>query len=169
MSNSLEQQYTPSHPGSAGRQRGFTLMEVLIAILILSIGMLGMAGLQTRSLQMNQSAHLSSQASYLAYEIVDRMRANRTAALNGSYNRNALAGAAPGTGSIADRDVTEWLRTMRGEGDQRGVLPQRGNDTGGTIAVDNQGNAVVTIVWFDARWEEDEGDQVRTLTIRAEI
>lgn len=44
--------------------RGFTLIEVLVTMLILSIGLMGMAGLQAVSLKMNQSAHLSSQATF---------------------------------------------------------------------------------------------------------
>lgn len=56
---------------------GFTLLEVLIAMLILAIGLLGMASLMLTSLQNNQGAYARAQASTLAYDIVERMRANR--------------------------------------------------------------------------------------------
>jgi type IV pilus assembly protein PilV len=64
------------------RGKGFTLLEVLVALLVLSIGLLGLAGLQTFSLRNNHSAFLRSQAVSLAYDAIDRMRSNRADALN---------------------------------------------------------------------------------------
>lgn len=61
---------------------GFTLIEVLIAMVILAFGLLGLAGLQATSLRNNQSAYNRSQATQLAYDIADRMRANSTAQAN---------------------------------------------------------------------------------------
>lgn len=57
-------------------QQGFTLIEVLLAVVILGIGLLGIVTLQARSLQYNQQAYLYSQASFLANDIAERMRAN---------------------------------------------------------------------------------------------
>src|SRR4030095_5211790 len=65
--------------------RGTTLIETLVALLVLSIGLLGIAGMQMTSLQNNRGAHLRSQAQVLSYDIADRMRANRIAALAGGY------------------------------------------------------------------------------------
>ena len=59
-------------------QAGFTLMEVLIALLILSIGLLGLASLQTNGLRSNQMASMRTTATQLANDIADRMRANPT-------------------------------------------------------------------------------------------
>ncbi|MBN2886612.1 MAG: type IV pilus modification protein PilV, partial [Chromatiaceae bacterium] len=59
------------------RQRAFTLIEVLVAVLVLSVGLLGLAGLHGVSLKLNRGAALRTQASQLAYEITDAMRANR--------------------------------------------------------------------------------------------
>ena len=58
------------------KNAGFTLIEVLIAMLVLAVGLLGLAGLQATSLRNNQSAYNRSQATQLAYDIADRMRAN---------------------------------------------------------------------------------------------
>jgi type IV pilus assembly protein PilV len=58
------------------KQNGFTLIEVLIAMLVLAIGLLGLAGLQATSLRNTQSAYNRSLATQLAYDLVDRMRAN---------------------------------------------------------------------------------------------
>jgi type IV pilus assembly protein PilV len=59
--------------------RGFTLLEVLVALVIFSFGMLGMAGLLTVSVRTNHSAYLRTQAFLLAQDIADRMRANAPA------------------------------------------------------------------------------------------
>lgn len=58
------------------KNTGFTLIEVLIAMLVLGVGLLGLAGLQASSLRNNQSAYNRSQATELAYDLADRMRAN---------------------------------------------------------------------------------------------
>ena len=57
-------------------QHGFTLLEVLIALLVLSIGLLGLAALQTVGLRSNTMASFRTQATQVAYDIADRMRAN---------------------------------------------------------------------------------------------
>ncbi len=59
------------------RARGFTLVEALVALLALSIGLLGIAGMQLTGMRANMSAGWRSQATYLGYDIIDRMRANR--------------------------------------------------------------------------------------------
>jgi type IV pilus assembly protein PilV len=57
-------------------QRGFTLTEVLIAVLVLAVGLLGLAGLQLAGMKSNHSAYLRSQATIAAYDLLDRMRAD---------------------------------------------------------------------------------------------
>lgn len=73
---------------NAKASNGFTLVEVLVAVLVLSVGLLGMAGLQMYSLANTHSAYLRSQATFLAYDIIDRMRANREQAVLGVYDTN---------------------------------------------------------------------------------
>jgi len=127
------------------RQRGATLIEVLVAMLILAIGLLGLAGLQTVSVQSNQGAYYRSQATILANDIVDRMRANRVAALadRSSYSasfptpnsNNAIAG------TVAQQDVNGWLNDLALS------LPQGT----GSLSLDNSNNVTVTICWNDRR------------------
>nr|WP_163501138.1 type IV pilus modification protein PilV [Halomonas socia] len=92
-------------------QQGVTLVEVLIAVLVLSVGLLGVAAMQTTSLQMNHSAYLRSQANNMAYDIIDRMRANRSASLDGDYAHEMQAGP-PAGNSVAAADVREWLSDL---------------------------------------------------------
>lgn len=69
------------------RQTGFTLIEALVAIVIISIGLLGLIGLQTASLNNTQVSANSSQASIAAESMASRMRANRKGVKNGDYDR----------------------------------------------------------------------------------
>jgi type IV pilus assembly protein PilV len=75
--------------------RGFTMLEVLVAILVLSLGLLGLAGLQTVSLRNNTGAAQRTIATQLAYDMADRMRANYASVLAGDYNF-ANYGVSPG-------------------------------------------------------------------------
>lgn len=92
---------------------GLTLIEVLISLIILSIGILGLATLQTASLNFNNASAQRTQATVLAYDIADRMRANRAAVLAGEYDL-ALPGAPPAcaapaaVGTVAAQDLSTW-------------------------------------------------------------
>lgn len=118
---------------------GFSLIEVLVAVVILAIGLLGIAGLQATSIRNNNSAYLRSQATILAYDIIERMRANNTLAKNGSYGV-AMGSSGSGTG-MALTDVTEW-KTVLGQ-----MLPSGD----GSVVVDLAGNATVVVRWVDQR------------------
>jgi type IV pilus assembly protein PilV len=61
---------------SRQRQKGFSLIEVLVSVVIMSVGILGVAGLQVLSLQQNRSSLFRSEALMLGGDILDRMRAN---------------------------------------------------------------------------------------------
>ena len=63
-------------PSVAAPEAGFSLIEILVAVLIVSVGVLGVAGLQLVSLQNNTSAMFRTQAFQAGYEIADRMRVN---------------------------------------------------------------------------------------------
>jgi type IV pilus assembly protein PilV len=100
---------------------GMTLLEVLIAVLVLSIGMLGLAGMQTQSLRFNTSAYYRTQATSLAYDLVDRLRANRDAAIDGDYDGVNFEAPAPDCDplfavdpmdTIAAQDIATWRNTL---------------------------------------------------------
>lgn len=97
------------------RSRGFSLLEVLITVLVLSLGLLGLASLQIAGLRDMQSAFLKGRAVNRAYQIVDLMRANRRAARNGAYdnafgqNADGYCGGVPGN---AESDLCAWERAI---------------------------------------------------------
>jgi len=90
------------------RQAGFSLVEMLVATLVLSLGLLGIAGMQTLSLRNNNNSYMSTQANLMAYDIVDSMRANRDAALASSYNI-AMSSSAPAGNAVWETDLRTWL------------------------------------------------------------
>ena len=77
-----------AHPRLRQRAGGFSLIEVMIAVLVLSIGLLGMAALQGFSLQNARSANYRSQATNLSYQLIDSMRGNRNSVSLGNYLTN---------------------------------------------------------------------------------
>jgi type IV pilus assembly protein PilV len=94
----------------AGAQRGMTLVEVLVTLLIISVGLLGVGALQLTSLRNNYDAFVRSQAAVLSSEIIDRMRANRDAARGGAYN--VALGPHTATSTPAETDLTAWKAAL---------------------------------------------------------
>ena len=100
---------------------GFTLIEVLIAMLVLAVGLLGLAGLQATSLKNNQSAYNRSRATQLTYDLADRMRANVVG--KASYTAILPSSAAAQTdcltvsttctvADMAQKDLFEWTAIL---------------------------------------------------------
>jgi type IV pilus assembly protein PilV len=118
-------------------------------MVILAVGLLGLAGLQATTMSNNNDAYLRSQATQLAYDIADRMRANLPAANAGTYISALPDGAAtanckkPAGCSItqmAQTDIFEWQQRI---GD---ILPA------GTGTMALAGNIfTITISWDDDR------------------
>ena len=99
-------------PGPAD-QAGVGLIEVLIAVLVLSIGFLGMAALQARSLSTNNSAMARSMATVASYSILDAMRADLSNAVSYSGTVTANACAAPtGASALASAQLVQWCNEL---------------------------------------------------------
>lgn len=144
---------------------GFTLLEVLITLVVMSIGLLGLAALQVSSLRNNQSAEQRSQATELAYSMSDRMR------VNGAYIKSNLGGnnyvalsaalatsqascnSSPGcdSTSMAQHDLFEWNRNIES------VLP------GGVGEISVSGALSEAVYTINVKWVEvDISGSVRT-------
>ncbi|MGQ9685302.1 MAG: type IV pilus modification protein PilV [Thiobacillaceae bacterium] len=125
-------------PRPASHESGFSLLEVLVALVVLSLGILGVSGLITVSLKNGHSAMLRAQAAQYAYDMLDRMRVNRSAALTGKYD--LVMASPPPTGStLADKDRAGWLKALA-------VLPEGD----GEIEVGDDGKARVKVQWSEA-------------------
>ncbi len=90
-------------------QSGSTLIEVLITLLIVSVGLLGMASLQLKSVSLNHSSYQRLQATNLAYDISDRIFVNGVQAREGNYTIALGASAGLATASDVTRaDISDW-------------------------------------------------------------
>ncbi len=131
------------------RESGFSLIEVLIALLVLSIGLLGLAALQAQGLRFNHDALVRTHATNLAYDIVDRMRANRPNVA--AYTAPDPGGACNPLAANAAMDLTCWYD------DLALTLPAGG----GLITANATANFFdVTVRWLD-RTPRDFGGTVR--------
>ncbi len=142
------------------RQRGTTLIEVLVSLLILSFGMMGMAGLQNVSLRANQLGYFRTQATTYTLDVVERMRANLNGVEAGSYNN--VAGAATAScftvagctsAQMAGQDIFDWSAGIAAAlplGDAVVCLDATPNDgTTGAKACDNTGALYAIKIWWD--------------------
>jgi type IV pilus assembly protein PilV len=147
----------------AGRaqQSGFTLIEVLVSVLVLSIGLVGVAALQGVSLKNTQSAFMRSQATALAYDLADRMRANVIAARTGLYDPGTAATVAAcksATGctaqDMAKNDLAEWnaaIATYLPMGQGFVCVDSTPNDgaSAASPACDGSGTQLTVKIWWD--------------------
>jgi type IV pilus assembly protein PilV len=161
------------------RQRiaGFSIVEVLVALVVLSIGMLGIAALYVESLRAGRSAVYRTQAVNLASDMADRIRANRNA-----QNAYALAAAATPTeqgcsptpdddtpvactpGDLAQDDMARWRAAIADQ------LPGNGQSTPtGTITVTVPPNAAQTRMYsIQVTWSEP-GEPALTYVLNMQI
>ena len=128
-------------------QAGFSLIEALIALVVLSVGLLGIAALQTQALLQSRDAYQTSQATSLMQDMADRIRANSEAISDYAHT----AGSSPPSGnSLAANDLKNWLA------DLATTLPD------GQADITTSGNDVrITVIWQDA---EDEDRSINIVT-----
>lgn len=129
---------------------GFTMLEILVAIVILSFGLLGLAGLQANGLKNNNSAYLRTQANLLAYDMIDRMRANQQGVINGDYD--LILDSVPieidclknecTISQMATHDTNQWVKNLKE------LLPSGR----GKVVGNGQGSIfTITIMWDEHR------------------
>ncbi|NMY76125.1 type IV pilus modification protein PilV [Pseudomonas sp. WS 5071] len=137
--------------GCKQQQAGMTLIEVLVAALILGLGLLGAASAQINALKYTDSARMSTQASFIAYDMLDRMRANAT----GDYRFSGVDVATSSVAGIVGQDLSDFKRNIRAFG---------GENARGVISVSDR-QVSINIYWDDSRAEKkDAAFQSFTLT-----
>lgn len=137
-------------------QSGVALLEVLIAFFVLSIGLLGLAGMQLKALQFNQASAQRSQAIISAYDMLDRMRLNKAEATGNNYDM-AWGNSGSGSGVVGD-DLTAWLEHVSGN------LP----DGEGSIECDANNICTVGVRWRD-RFGANSGTDWESLSISSQM
>ena len=86
---------TSTHSRPTRRQAGFSLLEVLIATLVLSAGLLGLAGLQIAGMKTTHNSYQMQQATWLVHDLLERMRVNRAGNYNSTLYGTAACDTAP--------------------------------------------------------------------------
>ncbi|MFC1542824.1 type IV pilus modification protein PilV [Pseudomonadota bacterium] len=145
--------------GSQSRiERGFSLIEVMVALIVLSVGLLGLAGLQSASLRSTYSSYVRTQAGIAAMEMAERMRANKTGVDTMQYQAisSPPAGTAPTScltsnclaAAMAAHDAYTWLSSLADNDD---LLSARGTVTclDSPCAVGSQHR--ITVMWDGKR------------------
>jgi type IV pilus assembly protein PilV len=154
MIASMTQTKTISAVNNKTQDRGFSMVEVLVALLVLSIGLLGLAALQTTSLQYNTGSYFRTQATFLAYDIIDRMRANSTAIVDADGNGYDQPTSSAVTitvncdsssctsAELATYDVKKWY-------DRAVAMLPNATVTPPTININSTRAATITIRWME--------------------
>jgi type IV pilus assembly protein PilV len=121
------------------RVLGFSLIEALVALVVVSIGLLGMAGLQTKAMSADQHSRSLSQATIAAHDMIERMRANPAALEQGGYNLPesvqhlgcfTTVGCSPA--ELAENDMYEWRSSNASSSLAKLLL-----DGSGTVCLDS--------------------------------
>jgi len=132
-------------------QAGTTLIEILVSVIILAIGMLGLAAMQNTSLRFSYDSYVRTQASFLAYDLIDRIRANPDAnlytldATQTIAQQNCFSGDTCTPAQIRQFDLHYWQQQVNQ------LLP----DATVAVTFDNTQNIyTMTLSWED-RVEND--------------
>ena len=145
---------TTPRPSACGSQTGFSMIEVLVTLLIISLALLGTAGLQAYSMRLNQGGQFRTQAVFLVADLAERIEANKGGATDGSYQvansdvpavvDNTCTAGTCVKGQLATFDLSQWQNVVAA------TLPQ----SSWTVAHDGPANPItytITVGWVDRR------------------
>lgn len=152
---------------------GFSLIEVLVALAVLSIGLLGLAMLQVQGMKFTNESYLRTQATVLAYDIVDRMRSNKAGADAGNYGSPGTPISGPPTAqtcgdtsggctsiaTLAAYDLTRWYQM------QSTLLPPATTASDISRADSVVGTVTTRTYTITMRWKENGSDMAQTWTL----
>lgn len=139
----------------AASVRGASMIEVLVTMVIIAVGLLGLAGLQVRMQSSEMESYQRSQALLLLSDMANRMASNRSAVLADAYVIAATAPvgagmtctALPGTPTTVQRDRYEWCTALQGAAEVSGGISV-GAMVGGRGCVEKIGGEyMLTVAW----------------------
>jgi type IV pilus assembly protein PilV len=164
-------------PFKFGKQRGVTLVEVLTAVVILSVGLLGVAALSLTSARTNQNAAIRSTATMLISDFVDRMRANAHGLKNGAYDNIAAntAGSAPSvtscaTGSVCSASAMAQFDAAQWQARIVDLLPQgTGAVTCVGAATGSMRQCTITVTWRESAGARETQAPAQSFAMRVDV
>jgi len=152
--------FNANRPKTGASERGFSMIEVLVTLLIISLALLGTAGLQAYSMRLNQGGQFRSLAVFLAADLAERMEANKAGAVAGSYAlastsgvdflagaatlSNACVSAACTDAGLAAFDLSQWQNAVAA------TLPQSSWSVLQSVS-GNPSSYTITLSWVDRR------------------
>lgn len=157
---------TPPQGPSRGKAGGFSLIEVLVALVVLAVGLLGVAMMQTLNLRFTQSANHRTVATNLAYEMLDMARTNRV--LSSRYAMTYAdfgtptvpsTGCARGTAGDPDSNIARWKCQVRA------ALPAGEAQ----VVFLGDGRIRIDMRWTDSRWEAASADQQTAFNLETRL
>ena len=138
-------------------QKGSSLLEVLIALLIMAIGLLGLAAVQVNSLKNLNNSQFRSLATTYAYGMAERMRSNRSAVIAGYYDAIDASATDPNCTSctaaqIAQLDAYQWHQSLSSS------VASGGLPTGNGTVLKNGSVYDITVSWQEQQRNSDGGN-----------
>jgi type IV pilus assembly protein PilV len=155
MSPSVDSSLRRRRRAPRAANRGVGLIEVLVAVLVLGIGLLGVAAMQATALRNSQSSLERSQGVMHVYTILDAMRANPQLARTGGYNMGMTC-APPAVGTLIGNDQNAWITTL-----QQNLGPTACGQVTCVGAV-----CTISVQWDDSRGTAGTTTQTFTTTTR---
>jgi len=166
-------------PAPSVSEAGITMIEVLVTLVIVSVGLFGAAAMVINGLESNRNAFLRTQASILAYDMADRIRSNGdqlvTSYVGFSFDSKTeeaaeipacfTSEAGCGPADLAAADLAQWAGALEGADGGVVLLPA----ARGAIADAGGGDVSITVSWTDSQWDDDEeefSDQDKTFVLR---
>jgi len=141
------------------RQAGFSLIEILVTLVVLSIGLLGIAGMQASGLRNNHAAYTKTQATNLAMDMAERIRANPQGQANYANFNSDNAPGDPGCitagctpADLAQHDQFEWSQPLNA--DPKPILPAGR----GIVTQAADGEFTVTILWREIAYQYEDNN-----------
>lgn len=135
-------------------QSGIGMIDVMMAVLVLSVAFLGMAALQASALSTNNSAMARSMATIAVHSIQDAMRADLANATGGVYNTTVTANNCPAAGSsLASAQLNQWCNELAS-------TLGASTDTTGKIQCQTNGNCAITVTFDDSHAGAGSSNQV---------
>jgi len=161
------------------QQRGVGLIEIMVAVLLLSVGFLAAARMQVQSMRFSQSAYLESQAYFMISDMTDRMRGNIDGVTSDAYSNKSTSAALtdPGCATAyctsseqAQQDLFEWsanLHDLRDTDNFISLLPGRAASGSGPavpatgeIIAKNNGTFAVKMTWYEKIGNDNEAQEL---------